>query len=283
MPRSHAPSMAAVLFVLLTAGCGTTPAPPGPPPELAAVVAGPQRGADSRALDRYRHPLETLEFFGVQPDITVVEIWPGAGWYTEILAPYLRDHGRYYAAGFVPAADREDAPPKDDRGRTQAAFAAKLKATPAVYDRVRLTQVGPPSSWTPAPPGSADLVLTFQDVHHWLADDTVREMFAAFHRTLKPGGVLGVVEHRAAPGTSLAKMKASGYVTQDLVVTLAEQAGFRFAAWEEINAHPKDTRDRPRGVWTLPPTLALGTQDREHYLEIGEPDRMTLKFIKPPA
>jgi predicted methyltransferase len=242
-------------------------APSLPASTLEQVIAGPQRTPAFKARDRYRHPLEDLQFFGLRPDMSVVEIWPSGGWWTEILAPYLRAHGKYYAA--VEPASRE------------AAFHEKLAAAPQYYDRVVSTEAGPPDQWRIAPPGSVDLVLTFRNVHNWLAGDYAHKMFAAMYRALKPGGVLGLVEHRARPGTTRADWVKTGYVSEDFVIDLAREAGFRLVAKSEINANPKDTKDYPKGVWTLPPTLALGRKDRAKYLAIGESDRMTLKFVKP--
>lgn len=250
--------------------------PPAPLLTLEQAVASAQRSAENRARDVYRHPVETLEFFGLRSGMTVVEVWPGTGWYTEILAPYLCARGTYYAAQFP---DEPQAPAYQQRQR--AAFAAKLESDPRCFGRIIVTELGPPDHWQPAPAGTADLVVSFRAVHNWLEQGIEREMFAAFYRTLKHGGALGIVEHRAAPGTTRAQMVRSGYVTQDLVVRLAEEAGFRFIGWQEINANPKDTKDHPKGVWTLPPTLALGEQDRARYLAIGESDRMTVKFLKP--
>ena len=245
-------------------------------PALRAAVDAPHRNADFRARDRYRHPLETLEFFGIEPTMTVVELWPGAGWYTEILAPYLRARGQYIGALFphidsVPAYQR----------RLNDTLLDKVRANPELYDRAGFSRLGAPDSWKLAPDNSADRVLTFRNVHNWLEDGSAEQVFAAAFRALKPGGVLGVVEHRAAPGASLEQMKESGYVTETEVARLAEQAGFAFLAASEVNANPKDTKDYPKGVWTLPPRLALGDTEREKYLAIGESDRMTLRFVKP--
>ena len=259
------PTVAALALLVL--GSVARAAPSLPPQTLADVIAGPQRTAAFKARDRYRHPLEGLEFFGLKPDMTVVEIWPSGGWWTEILAPYLRAHGKYYAAMQPPFRD--------------AAFHGKLAAAPQYYDRVIVTKAGPPDHWRIAPPGSADLVLTFRNVHNWLRTGDEKEMFAAMYRALKPGGVLGLVEHRAAPDTTRDDWVKTGYVSEDFVIRLARQAGFRLAAKSEINANPKDTKDYPDGVWTLPPTLELGQKDRARYLAIGESDRMTLKFVKP--
>lgn len=247
-------------------------------PTLEEVLAQPHRSADNRARDVYRHPLETLTFFGLKPDQHVVEVWPGRGWYAEILAPYLRDAGQYTAAGFVtdPAKGASNY-----RLESAKKLQARFESQPDLFDKAHVTQLGAPDQWTAAPAGSADLVLTFRNVHNWLGDDSAASMFKAFHAALKPGGVLGVVEHRAKPGTSMETMKESGYVTEALVMELATAAGFELEARSEINANPRDTADHPEGVWTLPPSLRLGDKDREKYLAIGESDRMTLRFRKP--
>lgn len=245
---------------------------------LDEILAAGHRTPAFVERDRYRHPKETLEFCGVKPEQTVVEVWPGAGWYTEILAPLLRDKGQYIAAGFV-VTGVADVPAW--RSRMMTEYGAKLAARPELYDRVKLTEAGLPDRWTLAEPASADQVLTFRNVHNWLAADYAPQMFAAFHNALKPGGSLCVIEHRARPGTSLEAMKKSGYVTEALVIELARTAGFRLAARSDINANPKDHTEHPQGVWTLPPSLRLGEKDRDKYLEIGESDRMTLRFARP--
>jgi predicted methyltransferase len=247
---------------------------------LQAVIAGPQRSAANRARDAARHPLETLRFFGLAPGQTVVEVSPGGGWYTEILAPYLRERGRLYAAHFA-----RDAADEYER-RARARFDAKLAADPAVYDRVIVgSQPGPGRGLADvAAPGTADLVLTFRNLHNWLEAGHLDDSLRAFHGALKPGGVLGVEEHRALPGTPVARMISSGYVTEDLVVERARAHGFELAARSEINANPRDTKDYPGGVWSLPPTLRDGGKNgeavRARLLAIGESDRMTLRFTK---
>lgn len=243
---------------------------------LDRALQGDHRDPGNRERDKYRHPKETLQFFGLRPDMTVVEISPGRGWYTEILAPVLRAEGKFYAVGFG-----QTRPGMADYAvKIQEAFVSKLKARPDVFDRVVLTSMQNPKEADFAPPGTADLVLTFRNVHNWIADGTADDMFKAMYRALKPGGTLGVVEHRAKPGSSPEDMKKSGYVTEDYVIALAEKAGFKLADKSEINANPKDTKDHPQGVWTLPPTLRMGEKDRQRYLAIGESDRMTLKFSK---
>jgi predicted methyltransferase len=244
---------------------------------LAAAVASPARTPKFVARDVYRHPQQTLRFFGLRPDQTVVEIWPGGGWYMEILAPYLREHGKYYAAIAAPDVAGASKEAKDDA----AALRKRIADDPAHFGKVIVTQLHPPQLTEIAPAGSADLVLTFRNVHNWIEAGTDQAMFDAFFKALKPGGVLGVVEHRAKPGTSLAETRKSGYVDEAYVRKLATTAGFRLDAQSPVNNNPQDTKDYPRGVWTLPPTLALGDQDRDKYLAIGESDRMTVRFVKP--
>lgn len=238
---------------------------------------GPHRADGNADRNAFRHPKETLTFFGLQPSMTVVEIWPSGGWYTEILAPVLRDGGKYYAAGFSLTAKRTPA----WRKKIQREFQSKLAAHPELYDRVIVTELSIPERTEMAPPGSADMVLTFRNVHNWMKGDYAPGMFEAIFAALKPGAVLGVVEHRAPKGTGREQMVESGYVTESHIKTLAKNAGLRFVTSSEVNANPKDTAGHPAGVWTLPPTLRLGNKDQAKYLAIGESDRMTLRFIKP--
>lgn len=253
-----------------------TTLPPKAIEALRAAVDGPKRSPANRARDGARHPLETLAFFGIRPDATVIEIAPGGGWYTEILAPYLHDHGRLYAA-------HEPAGGTPGQQRARAAFRDKLAREPKVYGRVVLGTL-PTAAFTDIrPPGGADAVLTFRNIHNWIEDGHFDESLRAFFDVLKPGGVLGVEEHRAAPGIPLGRVIASGYVPQDLVIERAKAAGFEFAGSSEVNANPRDTKDHANGVWSLPPTLRGGEVDRAKYLAIGESDRMTLKFVKPRA
>jgi predicted methyltransferase len=241
---------------------------------LRAAVDGPQRSAANRARDGARHPFETLEFFGLRSDWQVIEIAPGGGWYTEILAAFLNPRGRLYAAHYPADGTSE-------QRRARAAFRDKLAADPATYRRVVLGTL-PVTRFTDIhPPGGADAVLTFRNIHNWIADGHFDETLRAFFDVLKPGGVLGVEEHRALPGTSLARVIESGYVPQDFVVERARAAGFVFQAASEVNANPRDTHDHAQGVWALPPTLRDGAVDRAKYLAIGESDRMTLRFVKP--
>lgn len=243
---------------------------------LLAVVDGDHRSAADRARDGYRHPVETLLWFGIRDDMTVVEVTPGAGWYTDILAPFLRERGQYYAAGFDPDS-------RVDFFRSAAErFRQKITSSPELYGDVKITVLAPPEHTRIAPPESADMVLTFRNVHNWMAAGTTDMIFAAMYQALKPGGILGVVEHRGDPARPQDPQARSGYVTEDYVIERARAAGFEFIDRSDINANPRDTRDHPEGVWTLPPTLRLGDRDRERYLAIGESDRMTLKFVKPP-
>ena len=257
---------------LALAACHSTPAAFD---SIDNAIANPHRSADFVARDHARNPAGTLRFFDVKPDMTVVEIWPGAGWYSEILAPMLRGNGRLYAAHF--SAD-SNVPYFQ---RSLAAYQAKLAAKPSLYDQVILTELAPPASVNIAPAGSADRVLTFRNVHNWAKAGQAEAVFAAFYQALKPGGILGVVEHRAPAERSFEDQITSGYMTEAYVIGLAEQAGFRLVERSELNANPRDTAEHPAGVWTLPPTLRLGDTDRARYLAIGESDRMTLKFVRP--
>lgn len=241
--------------------------------QLDDVLSGDWRSESNRARDAYRHPKQTLQFFGVRPDRTVIEITPGGGWYTEILAPLLSDNGHYIAAEKAPAADKEAA-------TAASALSKKFAADPTHYGKAQIVQFDGAAPVL-GPPDSADMVLTFRNVHNWVMADSAPAMFDAFFAVLKPGGVLGVVDHRAAENAPLEKVKNSGYLPTDYVVKLATDAGFALAASSEINANPKDTKEHAKGVWTLPPTLALGDTDRAKYLAIGESDRMTLRFVKP--
>jgi predicted methyltransferase len=247
----------------------------GAPAALPAIIAGSHRAEADKARDKYRHPQETLSFFGVKDNLTVVEIWPGDGWYTDILAPLLKEKGTYYAAGIDPQSDNEAR-----RTRAQK-YQAKLTANPTLFDKVKLTVLDPPAKMDIAPEGSADMVLTFRNVHNWIAGGYADAVFKAMFRALKPGGTLGVVEHRGNPAVPQDPKAASGYVNEDVVIKMAEAAGFKLAGKSEVNANPKDTKDYSQGVWTLPPVLRLKDVDREKYLAIGESDRMTLKFVKP--
>jgi predicted methyltransferase len=234
---------------------------------LKKALDSTSRHPEDTARDKYRHPIETLTFFGIKPDMTVVEIWPGGGWYTDILAPYLHDHGKLYAV--------------ISSGENAAEYKKKLADDPARFGKVTVTQLDPPDKMEIAPAGSADMVVTFRNVHNWMRRGYGEGVFKAMYAALKPGGILGVEEHRGDLSKPQDPKAASGYVREDYVIRLAEQAGFQLAGKSEINANPRDTKDYTKGVWTLPPTLRLGDTDKAKYLAIGESDRMTLKFVKP--
>jgi predicted methyltransferase len=284
MPRRH---LLALVFAVLLAGCAATPtpapAPAAPPPRprdaataaaIERVLAGEHRSAENRARDAFRHPTDTLLFFGLKPDMTVVEVWPGAGgWYTEVLAPLLADHGKLYTALMPPVPDNAYVT------QQLAQFDAKLASRPDIYGKVSVTRLGA-GDFNIAPPGSADMVVTFRNLHNWmnlgLADKAVAEM----NRALKPGGILGIVEHRADPAKPVDPRAANGYVNEDYAIRLIEAAGFELVDRSGINDNPRDTKDYDQGVWALPPAYRAGNRDRTKYEAIGEPDRFTLKFRK---
>jgi predicted methyltransferase len=241
---------------------------------LDSVLAGSHRSAENRARDIYRHPKETLLFFGLRPEMKVVEIWPDpGGWYTEVIAPLVRGRGTYYAAVL------DAAPGNANQEKRVADFRAKLASRPDLYDRVEVTTLADGKDI--APPGSVDMVLTFRNIHNWMARGTAPQAFATMYRALKPGGTLGVVEHRGDPAKPQDPQARTGYVNEQFAIEMIEAQGFKLVAKSEINANPKDTKDYEQGVWTLPPVYRLGATDREKYREIGESDRFTLRFVKP--
>ena len=244
-----------------------------------AVLAGDWRDPANVARDAWRHPRETLAFFGVGPSQRIVEISPGGGWYTEILAPLPSDKGSYVGIVNDPAKAANDRA-RDYYANANGKLREKLAARPDVYGNATLVEVDPAAPVL-GEPGSADVVLTFRNVHNWVMAGNEAAMFKAFHDVLAPGGVLGVVEHRAAPGKTLEEVKTSGYLPEDYVIGLAEAAGFVLEEKSEINANPADTKDHPNGVWTLPPGNNHDEADRAKYEAIGESDRMTLRFVKP--
>lgn len=244
-----------------------------------AVLKGSWRSPENMARDSYRHPAETLSFFGVKPTHTVVEITPGGGWYSEILAPYLRDQGLYVAAVVDPLAVAEGKG-RDYQQRGKTRLEEKFAASPAQYGKAEVVAYSPTKPVFGAP-ASADVVLTFRNVHNWRSAKQAEGMFKGFYEVLKPGGVLGVVEHRSAK--DVPEDDKSGYVGEAQVIALAEAAGFKLDAKSETNANPRDTKDHPNGVWTLPPSNdhdGIDAADAAKYKAIGESDRMTLRFVK---
>ena len=246
-----------------------------PGDRLAQVIAGDHRSTANRARDRWRNPLQTLQFLGVQPTHAVIEVAPGAGWYTEILAPWLRESGRLIAAHY----SRTD--PSEYRRRSRAVFDAFLATRPDLYDRVTtVTLPTGPKFEANDLSSQVDAILTFRNVHNWLTDGHLDETLRAFASVLKPGGVLGVVDHRAPPGASLDWMARSGYVSEELMEDRARAAGFRLDARSDVNANPNDSRYHVNGVWSLPPSFRGGAVDRERFVAIGESDRFTHRYVR---
>jgi predicted methyltransferase len=268
------------------AACGKTPsAKPAAAKGIETVadaVAGDWRLPQDKARDRWRHPTESLTFWGLRPGMTVVEFWPGAGWYTDILAPFLSaTHGKLYLANLQPG----------DANSTEMvdALTRRIAEKPKLYGEVAATQFGATSTAPVAPAGSADLVLFLRNVHNWMAGGIADKAFREAFTALKPGGVLGIEEHRARPGGIQDPLAADGYVQQAFMLQLAQEAGFKLGAASEINANPKDDTHHPFGVWTLPPTRLSAPRgeparpgfDHAMFDAIGESDRMTLKLVKP--
>lgn len=243
--------------------------------KLDETINGTHRPEANKLRDAFRHPKQTLQFFGLEPNMKVIEITPGRGWYTEVLAPVLRENGTFYAASYE-ITERS----RDFFRRLDADYRAMLSAWPNVYDRVEIVYFNPSEPEFGAAE-SVDMVLTFRNVHNWAKAGTAEAMFKGFAAVLKPGGILGVVEHRAKPGTPLEKQIKSGYMTEDYVILMARKAGFRLVDSSEINANPNDTKDHPGGVWNLLPNLRdVPEAEEAKYRAIGESDRMTLKFVK---
>jgi predicted methyltransferase len=276
-----ATSLAATL-ALLTA-CASAPgtpsaasAPSAPAhvdPALTAAVASPDRPAAAVARDPVRHPLEELTFLGLAQSQTVVELWPGGGYWTDILGPYLAPHGHYYVALPKAGVDADE-----DTG--MARWRKRFTSQPQRYGTIIQTTLGP-GEFDIAPPGSADLVLTFRNLHNWMDAGYAREALAACFRALKPGGILGIEEHRGRNDRPQDPKAKDGYVRQDYTIALAQQVGFELIGSSEMLANPRDTKDWVDGVWTLPPTLSQGDKDRERYIAIGEADNFVLRFRKP--
>ncbi|WP_028918350.1 class I SAM-dependent methyltransferase [Pseudoxanthomonas sp. J35] len=251
---------------------------PAPDAALQAAIDGSWRDPANTARDPYRHPGQTLAFFGIRPDMRVVEITPGGGWYSEILAPYLRDRGQYVAAIVDPGVFEVERQ-RDYYQRSKDGLAKKFADAPEQFGKAEVVAYDPKAPVF-GPAGSADMVLTFRNVHNWRSAGQAEGMFKGFYEVLKPGGVLGVVEHRAKG--DVPADDRSGYVGQDQVIALAKAAGFELAGSSEVNANPRDSKDHPNGVWTLPPSNNHDEADRAKYQAIGESDRMTLRFVKPP-
>ncbi|MDH3977077.1 MAG: methyltransferase domain-containing protein [Gammaproteobacteria bacterium] len=279
--------VASCVFLFLS-GCGGEPAGtdnaaameeekaplsiPAPDQELIAIAAGEHRAADNVARNSWRHPVETLQFFGLEKGMVVAEIWPAGGWYTEVIAPYLQGNGTYVAAHWDPESSVEFI------RKGVARYQEKLDAHPDLYSDVEMTVLMHPDNMDFMPDNSVDMIVTFRNVHNWMGRDYADEMLSTLYKVLKPGGILGVVEHRGDPAVPQDPKAASGYVNQDYMVELAEKAGFQLVGGSEINANPLDTKDYEAGVWSLPPTLRAG--DEQRYRDIGESDRFTLKFVK---
>lgn len=251
-----------------------TPEPADTDGKIKWALAGAQRSDADRARDKYRHPLETLEFFGLKDDMTVIELWPGGGWYTEILAPVLRDKGKLVVTTF-------DVAKGGDAAEREKQYEAMLSASPGIYDKVVKQELAPPDTFTLGPDNSADMVLTFRNYHNWIKGKYADKVVLAAFKVLKPGGVFGIVDHRANPGDDKSKASDTGYVKEDLLVEAVQMAGFKLDAKSEINANPKDDKNHPGGVWALPPVYRNGATDHAKYEAIGESDRMTLRFVKP--
>jgi predicted methyltransferase len=258
---------------------------PAVDPALEAVIAGDWRSEDNKSRDKYRHPVEVLGFWGLAPGMTVLEVQPGGGWWTEILAPYAqRTGGRFYAT----AVDLSNPEVPEAARKSRAEFEQRYAAHPEIYGKIELVNWGTKSA--PLPANTFDFILTARSVHGWMrTPGMVEKTFSEFAAALKPGGILALEQHRANPGPQDPKA-VSGYVTEAFVIEQAEKAGLTLAARSEINANPKDTKNHPFGVWTLPPNLRstpYGSDetdpsfDHSKYVEIGESDRMTLKFVKP--
>jgi predicted methyltransferase len=241
-------------------------------PALAAAIADPARTAAFVARDPARHPAEELTFLGVKPSMTVVELWPGGGYWTEILGAYLAPKGHYYVALQAPGDAEDDA--------VTAKWHTRITAQSARLGKINQTVMGP-GQFDIASPGSADIVLTFRNLHNWMDGGYAEQVLAACFKALKPGGTFGIEEHRGRTDKPQDPKAKDGYVRQDYAIALAQKAGFKLFGSSEIDANPKDTKDWVDGVWTLPPTLSQGDKDRDRYLAIGEADNFVLKFRKP--
>ncbi len=239
------------------------------------AIAAPSRSAENVKRDQYRHPQETLTFFGIKADMNVLEILPGRGWYTEILAPFLTDKGRLTVASFG------DSHPNEYLRKVHKAFVEVLEQQPPVYDKVNRVVFESDGYLKEVDDASQDMVLTFRSTHNWIRfGNKTKEVYQAMYRVLKRGGVLGVVQHRANAGSDSLETAQKGYVTETYLINMLEDIGFELVGKSEINANPLDSKDYPEGVWTLPPSLRANDGNEERYRAIGESDRMTLRFVK---
>ena len=245
--------------------------------KLTAAMNGEHRSDKNIARNQYRNPVETLKFFGLTADMTVLEMAPGGGWYTEILAPAMRDTGTYIAGSY----DIEVEGQPEYRYRQHQRLLDNIKDQADIYGQTKVAMYSPPESRNLGDENSVDMVLTFRSSHGWTRSGIIEDVYADVFKVLKPGGVFGVVQHRAPEGGDPAEWSKKGYVPEASIIAAAEKAGLKLDAKSEVNANPKDTKDYEKGVWTLPPVLTLGDEDREKYLAIGESDRMTLRFVKP--
>jgi predicted methyltransferase len=265
--------LALVMPAVIALGASVVAFAAAPDAALTTAVADPARTATFVTRDKARHPAEELAFFGINPRMTVVELWPGGGYWTEILGPYLsKGGGAYYVALNAPGDAEED--------KVIERWRAKVSAQKDRLGTVHETMLGP-NHFDIAPPGSADLVLTFRNFHNWMHDGYAEQALAASFKALKPGGILGIEEHRGRNDKPQDPKGEDGYVRQDYTIALAKKAGFVLLDASEINANPKDTKDWVDGVWTLPPTLSQGDKDRARYVAVGEADNFVLKFQKP--
>jgi predicted methyltransferase len=263
---------AALIAGMLAAAASMAVSAAGTDDALRDAVSSSARSPAAVARDKARHPVEELSFFGLKPNMTVVELWPGGGYWTDILGPYLAPHGHYYVALNAPGDAEEDAGVEK--------FKAHLASDQARFGAIQITTLGE-GHYAIAPAGSADLVLTFRNVHNWMEAGYVDQALKACFTALKKGGVLGVEEHRGDEHVAQDPKAENGYVRQDYMIALAKKAGFVLDASSEIDANPRDTKNYPKGVWTLPPTFAEGDKDRAKYEAIGEADNFVLKFRKP--
>jgi len=278
-PPLHATARAIALACLLAGGallcgCATTGGQETTARALDGILAGSQRTEADRSRDAYRHPKETLLFFGIRPQMRVLQVWPESGWYTAIIAPLLQAQGRYI--GGVIAPD----PGSRFLAARLAGYRRLLASRPDLYGKVKVVTF-PLDGGDVLPPRSVDMVLSFCDLHEWMALGDAQQALATIYRALAPGGVFGVVDNRGNPALPQDPRAKAGYVRQDYAIGMIQAAGFRLVATSQVNANPNDTKDYPAGVWALPPDYRLGNVDRARYRAIGESDRFTLKFIKP--